>query len=322
MIPCAAGNYATSGVEFKGWEDGAGLMSALVYTRKGVNLFLPYRVVGFGLNVKSADNANVKAGTLLAGQLETTVATVRATDGGFLGNCSTTNGSNITYTELIDSLTTANSKKYMAEEGITVRMVMPKPGYRNFAVPAASPVQSQTTSMFFDAVLPANYVGYGVLPEDTGRAFFPTVLLEGAAAGSKWAVTAAIIIEVDNTFRELSYISSAPSPFCPDFEELLYLADDSDVYPAVSSGNSFWPSFKEDAKGVWRAIAPILVGTIAGELASPGGPVASLSASAAASQMARKYFRQKPEHKEIHKKKLNTVRVPRATNRRPVRPRS
>lgn len=278
-MPIASMLMANVNWSSKQWDDIATFINAIKYTRKTVDMFLPYRVVGWGLNVVSADSALNQGGTLIGGQLESTLCSSTATTGGFaVGNVSTSAAQNMTLAEAIDSLTAVHTKRFTASEGITVRVVLTKDQYRHFKRPAVVP-SYHAASSFYDCQDPAKFQAGSLDVWTTGRDFVPTVIVEGAAAGSKWSVTTQLIIEVDNTLRNLAFVPATFSPHSERYEWLNHLASSADVFPVVVSGHSFWNSMVRSANGMYR-ILPGLAGGVTHAAASSAGATASESRAA------------------------------------------
>lgn len=313
-IPTNGLSFPNQNWNSKMWDDIATLLNAIKYTRNGVDNWLPMRVVGFALNVKSADSTLNRAGTLYGGQLEMPVCTSTTTTGGFVvGAAYNSACRNMTYAEMEDCLHGMSTTRFTADEGVTVRVLLNRHGYRRFSRPSDLPQATSGVSLFGDC---SNAAYFGAGSPDfwtAGRDFVPTAVVQGAPTASKWEVTARVILEIDNTVRQLPFVPATYSPHSDRYEYLNYIIHSGDQYPGVVSGHSFWPTLKEFGRGLFKVALPILAGAAAGELASPAGPLAVGAASLAARQLAQNYVdhESQPPKRKAKKKKTVGIRIPR-----------
>lgn len=302
-VPANGQSFANVSWQSKQWDDVSTLVGSLSYNRINQPVILPYRVIGLAINVTSADAPLNQAGTLRGGQMETHIASSTATTGGFtLGVCDTDAKRNYTYDEMMDTISAEDNPTFSATEGITVRALLPSNEHREFRAFATLPNYA-TGGYGYDCPRAA-WLGGNKDSYCTGRSFVPTAVISGAAVGSRWVVKSRVIIEVDNSLRNLAFLTSSSSPYSTRAAELMWMVSSTEVFPSVVSGHSFWPSLVASAKGLYRLLAPTVFSALAASAASPAGPVASAAAGALANRAGTELVR-----KTAPKRAMKKIRI-------------
>lgn len=256
-VPLATSStYANTNFSVAQWDNAAEYITATSYTRAGVSTRVPYRIIGLTVNVLPMDSSDTVSGIFFGGQLDVAIPTCSATSGGF----ATQNAygqSTLTAAEVADCLLGFADEGIPATKGITVRTLFSHDKLREFHAPASVPnitgaagIIHDGAAMGVDSALTANLW--------TGRNVFPTVMLRGAKAGSKWALRASLIIETDGSERDVSFMPRTFSEYSPRWGELWALCNDVRRFPQVTEGYSFWPTVRRASGRAWKLMLPVL----------------------------------------------------------------
>lgn len=269
VIAATNGEFTTGAfTAFSPWEGHAKFISNLSFTKNGVSLLAPYRVVGYGINVKSSDPENSRRGRYRGGTIEMPVPTTTPTNGGWtVGHCGTAASRHYSFMDVVSCMA---EKDYAPEEGITVRAHFDRHQHDDFHEPAVVPTFIESTGGLSHDCDWSGRNNLTSAPLGGDRNFVPTVVIESTTAACTYSVKVALTIEVDLSNMPMSTdLNSEVSPYSARYELLKWLCNNPSVYPDVTSGNSFWTTVKELGNGLYRIGVPAFAAVASSGLLGP-----------------------------------------------------